>query len=260
MHTYDPTNKKHKLKVFLSFFGMGVTVIVIAILCIFLVNGYSFDFKKNRVEQQGLVQFRSSPDAARITLNGEILPSLTPTKESVAAGSHTAVVSKNGYQSWQKTFTINPGQLLWLNYALLLPLTMNQESILELPTLAGALPSPDHKWMVLLPDASKPALTLLDMRDAREVKTISLEIPTDIVGTVPATYSIHEWDFSGQHILINQLVADKKFVLRVSRDNLAATKNITSTTGLALQDIHFSGTNGNTYYALENNNLRKIDI
>ena len=60
------------------------------------------------------VSIKSAPDAAEITIDGKFVGS-TPSTVQLKAGEHKISVAKSGYNSWERTMTIDAGGSLTLN-------------------------------------------------------------------------------------------------------------------------------------------------
>lgn len=241
---------------------MTTAVAVISTVCILLVLGYRFDFKSGDVEQGALIQLRSFPSGATITLDKEVLPFVTPGKRNVDVGNHAVTMKLDGYESWEKSFSVDASELRWLNYARLIPETLQTNPVKEFPVLAEALPSPDKKWFLLLPAADKPEFTLVDLRNEKEPTFSQLILPETSYtqrADVPHLFSIVEWDFGAKYALIKHTAGDITEYIRLDRTDADNAINISSKLGVVPDDIHFSGTSGNIYYALERGLLRRLD-
>ncbi len=239
-----------------------MAVALISAVCIFLVLGYRFDFKNGDVEQGALVQFRSFPAGATINFDKEPLSFVTPGKLNVDLGQHNVMYDLEGYKTWEKTFSAKASELRWLNYARLIPKDIKTTNIKEFPAVSGVLPSPDKKWMILSPAADKPEFTLIDIRDEDKPAFVTLNLPagsyTQKEG-LPHTFTLAEWDFGARYVLVKHEIGDVTEYLRIDRTDADNTVNVSNVLGLALSDIHFSGTSGNVYYALENGAIRRLD-
>ena len=262
MQQHGQSPRKQKLALMFSYGAMTLAVVLISAVCILLVLGYRFDFKRGDVEQGALLQLRSFPVNASITLDGEVLSFRTPGKRNVSAGQHKVTMQLNGYQTWQKTFTTDPSELRWLNYARLIPNDVETNNTKEFPSLVDMVPSPDRKWLLLQSTTDKPEFTIVDIRDEKKPVFSPLALPassyTQREGQ-PHQFSIVEWDFGARYALVKHVVGDVTEYLRVDRTDADQTVNITGKLGVTVQDIHFSGTSGNVYYALESGSIRKLD-
>lgn len=264
MQEYDPVKKKKQLAVRYFTYGvMSLAVIVISFLCILLALGYGFDFKQNTVVRRALVQFRSFPDNARIILDNTELAIRTPNNTNIDTGQHAFTMKLDGYHDWEKTVTLDAGEVRWLNYARFVPLDLKTTAVKEFSSLTSNLTSPDRKWIALWTDAAKPEFTLADIRSEKNVAFTTLTLPAGSYTTTtdqPGKFTLVEWDFGARYILIKHTMGDKTEYIRVDRTNPADTVNITTKFNLAISDIHFSGTSGNVFYAHDTTDLRKLDI
>lgn len=249
----------------LLYFTYGVMTMAVALIsaiCILLVLGYRLDLKSGDVEQGALLQFRSFPSGATITLDNEVLSFVTPGKRSVEVGKHSVVMELDGYQTWEKTFSVKASELRWLNYARLVPDNVQTMNVREFTSLAGSVPSPDKKWIMILAAADKPELTLTDIRNEKKPEFSQLSLPdgsyTKKDGAVHQ-FSLVEWDFGARYVLVKHVIGDTTEYLRVDRTDAKDTVNISSKLGVNLEDLHFSGTSGSVFYGLENGTIRKLD-
>ena len=262
MQQHGKSPRKRKLMLYFTYGIMTMAVVLISVLCIFLVLGYRFDPKSGDLEQGALLQFRSFPEGAAIVLDNETLPFVTPGKRSVDAGKHTVTMRRSGYDTWSKTFSVKASELRWLNYPRLVPKDIRTTSVTELPTLTGAIPSPDKKWFIIQPSSDKPEFTLADIRGDGQPVLSQLILPVSSYtqkASQPHAFSLVEWDFGARYVLIKHTVGDVVEYIRLDRTDIENTVNIKSKLGVVFQDIHFSGTSGSVFYALENNIIRRLD-
>ncbi len=262
MQHYENSKLKRQQMLVVSYVAMTLAVIAISAVCILLVLGYRFDFTSQQVERGALLQLSSFPSGATIMLDNEQLPFKTPGKQDAKAVVHDVRFTKDGYRSWSKRFVARAGELRWLNYARLVPTTVETSQVKEFPSLADELASPDRNWMIVLPVAASPQFTLLDLRNVKEVKTSVVTIPDGLL-TLPAgathSYDIVEWDLSSKYVLVHHSYgANLHEFIRVNRSDSSDSVNISTKLGVALSTIHFS--TANVLYGVENGNLRRLDL
>ncbi len=261
MQQYGSSKKRRKAVLFASYVAMTLAVIALSTVCILLVLGYRFDFASQSVEQGALLQFDSSPSAARITLDNKELSFTTPGKQNVSTGVHNVTISRDGYRSWSKQFTINAGEVRWLNYARLVPTTVETTSVKEFASLSSQLASPDRKWLFVLAKADTPTLTLVDLRNSDSLKYTDIAVPATAL-TMPAdsthSYEIVEWNFGSKYLLLKHMFATGAEYLRINREDANDIINISTKFGVNFSDIHFSS--DNVFYGIENGNLRRFDL
>lgn len=242
---------------------MTLAVAGISAVCIMLVLGYRFDFRNGDVAQGALLQFRSTPVGATITLDETTLPFKTPGKQNVSVGQHSVALKLKGYHEWKKDMNVKAQELRWVNYARLVPEDLRTENVKEFPSIASASPSPDHKWIVLQQTVDAPELTLVDIRDKQKPVFSPLQFPvasyTQVEGQAHQ-FNVIEWDFGARYILVHHTVGAVSEYLRVDRTDVDNTVNISAKLGVNPEAIHFSGTSGNVFYALESGLVRRLDI
>jgi hypothetical protein len=262
MQQHGRSPRKRKLILYFTYGVMTMAVALISAVCIFLVLGYRFDLKNGDVEQGALLQFRSVPEGATIILDRETLSFVTPGKRNVDAGKHIVTMQLDGYQTWEKSVTVKASELRWLNYARLIPENIETNSVKGFASLAGAQPSPDKKWIIIQTAADKPEFTLVDIRDDKKPVFSQLALPSPSYTQKdgqPHQFSLVEWDFGARYVLIKHVVGDVTEYIRVDRTDADQTVNISTKLGVTLQDVHFSGTSGSVFYALENGTIRRLD-
>lgn len=241
---------------------MTVFVIISVGSSLFWALGYSINEKTGRSERGGLMQFRSFPEGAKVTIDGGELGSQTPTKSNQGAGYHSVLMVKQGYREWKKNTTLRPGELLWMN-ALLVPSSLKTSSIYTFPELTSIVASPDKKWLVATTAPSRPELTLADLRDDQQAKFAQISVQNTEINVSEPTdkYVIKEWDFGSRYILLTYTGKDGVVQwIRADRTDPKNTVNISKMFSMSISDIHFSGTSGNVFYGVTDGALRRFDI
>lgn len=262
MQQYEKTKKKRRLRLATAYVVMTIAVIVISTACILLVLGYSFNFTSRQVERGALLQFASEPTGASIKLDNEVLSFNTPGKENVSVGPHMVTFSKVGYRDWSKQFTVRPGEVRRLDYARLVPTTVETTSVREFAGLGEAMPSPNREWLTILPKNDTPLFVLADLRDAKKVKFTELSIPNEAL-TLPEgsahAFRVVQWDSGSKYLLVrHDFGSNQSEFIRVNHEDKADIVNISSKFGVKLSEVYFSS--NSIFYGLENNNLRRLDL
>jgi WD40 repeat protein len=241
---------------------MTFSVLIAVGFSLFWILGYSIDEKTGRSERGGLMQFRSFPDAATVTIDGGVLTTKTPTKSNQRAGYHSITMARPGYREWSKNTTLRPGELLWMN-ALLIPKSITTSTLHTFSDLHSISASPDKKWLIAVTSPSKAQLTLADLRDEKQTKftELALQDPNTGVSEASDQYTVKEWDFGSKYILLTYTRKDGTIQwIRADRNDPKNTINISKMFDLPITDMHFSGTSGNVFYGLTNGTLRRFDI
>lgn len=246
----------------LTYVIMTASVFVAVGVCLFLILGYSVDEKTGKAEQGGLIQYRTFPDNARVTLDGRQLNASTPTKTNSSAGEHAVSMKLDKYRDWNKKFTLDKAELLWLN-ALLVPKSISTTEAVAFDAVASMSSSPNKKWIAVIENANEPVLKIIDIRDEKKPKSMTITIPSEVAKAKADTdrFEISEWDFGSKFLLVKQTSGQTTEWLRIDTTDEKKSSNITQRFGLELSQVHFSGNSGNVFYALaEGGSLRKLNL
>ena len=262
MQNYHISKRRKTALRFFTYGVMTLAVLVLSFLSMLLILGYQFNIKSGTLEQGGLFQFRSFPAGAIIQLDSKQLNFSTPGKFNASAGKHIVTMKLSGYQEWHKTTNLKAGELKWLNYARLVPQSITSRSVASFANIVGTLPSPDRRWYALMSDPATPIVTLYDIRDPKKPVALNITIPvngfTSIVGQTHS-FSLVEWDFGARYMLIKHQTETLTEYIRIDRTVVNDAVNITKEFNLPFSNIHFSGTSGNVFYALNGTDIRRID-
>lgn len=134
----DSEEKKRRqfVKVLLAEAMMVVSVIVIVVVATLLAMGFSIS-TNGGIEQTGLMQIHSQPTGATVTLDGSTLFSRTNTSRTMSAGEHHLKLSRDGYDTWEKTVRMYSGVLIRMYYPRLFLQNRVAESVLDLSTTSA---------------------------------------------------------------------------------------------------------------------------
>lgn len=259
----DLSSKRAKLALrFFTYGVMTVATIVLSIILIFFALGYRLDRNFNFL-QGGLLQFKSTPENAAIIIDGKKQSFKTPNKLHLAAGEHSVTYELDGYRSWSKQVQLGAGQLLWLNYARLIPTSVTTNNLRQLTALHSTLPSPDHRWLLLQEKADAPQLILVDVANEKEPKYTTLTIPDAQITKkegVSSAFRLVEWDLSARYFIVEHQLGDTREYIRVDRTKPAEAINISKQFGFAISEAHFSGNNPNQVFVNNDSVLRRLDL
>jgi PEGA domain len=259
----DFSSKRAKLAIrFFTYGVMTVASVVLTTLLIFVALGYRFD-RNFTFAQGGLLQFRSFPDNASITIDDKKQGYRTPNKANLPAGQHTVQIGLDGYRSWSKTVDLAPGQLLWLNYARLIPNTITTSTLKEYPTIFSSLPSPDHRWFLMQMTKDAPNFVLVDFGDDKKPQYTSLQLPDSLFTKKDnklGAFQVVEWDLQSKFVLIKHENGDLVEYIRMDRSKPNDAVNLSKLFGLTIKLAHFSGNNANTIFAKTDDVLRRLDV
>lgn len=244
---------------------MTLAVLVIVTGTVLFILGYRLDSDKGRLEQNALLQFDSVPSGAYVSIDGKIAGSRTATKQSVIAGSHSFIVTRDGYEPWAKSLDVKAGTLTWLDYIRLVPKTLTTEKIASYSSVVGEKASPDFQWLIVQEKTDTPTFQLVDLR-AQDVKTSTITLPTDMYSDastagVHHVFTLDQWDNGGRYVLLKHDFSGKSEWIVVDTQDVATSVNVSRLLSISLSSVKFSGTSGNILYGLLNDGvIRKLDL
>ena len=111
--------RKKKFVIVLNNLLMVSSIVIVVYLLILMIQGWTL--KQGVATQTGLVQFASSPQVATVEVDQNTLYSRTNTTANVVPGEHEFKIWREGYETWYRKTDVQAGQILWLNYARLVP-------------------------------------------------------------------------------------------------------------------------------------------
>lgn len=261
---YRQPSKRRLLLQRIAVYGlMTISTVGLVTVLIFIMLGYQFNRNDGKIEQGGLVQFETRPSGADVTIDGVNFGSQTSTKSTLTAGSHAIKMTRSGYADWQKTVSVVPGSVLWLNYARLIPSDLKVANVADFATVSSTAASEDNKWMAIKEDPSTPVIRLANLTQDT-IKMTNLDLPaasfTHPGADKPQTFTLEKWDPTSRYLLVRHTYEDKLEWIVVDTQNVSETKNITTQLGVNASKVVFSNANSAILYALIDTTVRKIDV
>ncbi|MBL8159708.1 PEGA domain-containing protein [Candidatus Saccharibacteria bacterium] len=253
MYNQDPAIRRRRDR--LRFFGYGamtIATILLAVLSIYFVLGYRVN-KSLQVEQGGLMKFDSRPRGATVTLNG-VQARQTRYQVNAETGEHTIRYEREGYHPWQKTVSLHAGEVLWLEYARLIPTLVTTQPVADLAAVHQASTAPDREWMLLHATPETPVFSLVDARNEGKPVITELALPAAAF-TVPAEgkpslFDIQMWSRDSDFVLIRHSFndADVEYI-RLPVGDPARAENVSRLFGLPLASLRFAEGSNAVFFA-----------
>ena len=149
---------------------------IIAPFIVLYALGYRYDFKKRVLEQTGVLYLETKPKGVSVYLNNVLQKNVSPLRFSdLLANDYEVRVTKDGYNTWQKTVTIFPHQTTFVYDINLFKKDIAPQLIQSGKKINNILASPDHKKIIaLISDQENNMqlnLALFDV-NAKEIKNL----------------------------------------------------------------------------------------
>ena len=237
---------------------MPVVIVSIATVFVMLVQGYRFNPNNNQVFQAGLVQFGSRPTGATVTVDGAELANRTNTRINVRSGLRTIAMQREGYVSWQKSVTVQPGRVLWLNYVRLVPETITTEAVYSYDTVASSLVHRSQHLYGVQPNRAQPTWETIATTD--EFRRTSATIPSSVyTARKNLTFRALEWSRSDRYILFDARSGNNREWLILDRSSPSDSINISKLTSLSISSVSFAKQDDRWLYLVSDKKLYRYD-
>ena len=218
-------------------------------IIILYATGYSYNFKKNKIEKTGIIFIESIPKDASVFINNEYKKN-TPAKfRRVLPDIYEVTISKEGYYPWKKTLKVESNLTTFANHIVLfknnLPINIIEGNINIFTT------APDETKLVYsVIKKTTEEIRMLNLRNGSDflVEEINLNTYNDLAAV--------SWSANGK-LLINKIIGDfnNYLVLDVSSLEVTDIFNITRT---GFDKMKWGG--DNNLYGLRKAVLHRIDL
>lgn len=250
-----------RIKLTLIYTFMVLCVVTLVAGLYLVIQGYRFNRYDGQIQQGGLVQFNSVPGSASIWLDGQQLASRTQSRLTISPGTHKVSMWREGYNDWNKTVTVVPGQVLWLHYVRLVPKVLEVTPSVAFAGATKPVFSYDGKAMVAVEDAKNPVISLVNV-DTDTPKKVNLTLPVGAYTQSDAhTFEVVSWAYDNKYILIKHNFSSGTEWITLDTTNPVGAKNITKLLGVEATDIQYSKDDANTLFTLTvGGDVRKLNV
>jgi PEGA domain-containing protein len=261
---HQPSKRKILIQRTAIYALMTIATVGLVVVLVFVMLGYQYNGNDGKIEQGGLVQFDSRPTGADVTIDGGRFGTRTTSKTTMSSGRHFITMERAQYRKWQKSVTVVPGEVLWLNYTRLIPNDLKSASVADFPAVTGALASDDNKWLAVKEEATSPTIKLIDLT-REDISTKVLTLPQTSYSPTSEgktqSFTFESWDPDSRYLLVEHMYEnDKREWLVVDTQNVTETRNVTKILDVDMSRIMFSNNNSAILFAQIGHDVRKIDL
>lgn len=233
-----PPKKSQLIRRITVYSLMTIGVVSVVALLVLVMLGYRFNRETSTIQQGGLVQFDSRPTGSNVKIGTAKLGNLTPSKITVNPGNYDVVMSKSGYKQWTKNVDVNSGQVLWLNYARLMPETIETDELLTFDSVSDVKSSPNGERLAVIEDRTEPEVKFIDVSGS-EPRTTTISIPSSAVSLEAPRYKLHSWSFDSRRVLLTATAGGTTEWVLIDRSDEAGTVNLSTKYDSAISKIKF---------------------
>ncbi len=246
-----------------------LTVVAIVVVLIFLIQGWIIN-PDGKTIQTGLVQFATNVSGSTVQIDEKTLSEKTTTKHQVVPGKYTFKMTREGYESWLRTASVGAGEILWLNYARLIPKNKTTESFFGIENLKTVKFSQNkQKIFAISEDVSGFAkFWLIELGE--NPKTTEIILPEKLfernlaegekhLSNIAGNISIDGLSESASRAILKWKNGENYEWLAVNLADVEKSNNLTDEFSLNFSKITARDKSYAKFYALANNELREIN-
>lgn len=241
---------------------ISITAIIIitigTVILVAFAQGYNYDAFHNKIYKTGLVLIDSTPNNAEIFLNDRGINKKTPYRYTSAPEGNLEVdLQKDQYRNWSKKTTVVPGEVTFVNYALLLPNTLDQKPVGSNILFNRIIQSENNQKTYALAKSPLSIYSISDDANIREIYSASQS--SDPANPIVDLYNIKVSN-DGQRLLFDQKLTNN--VVQTVSIDVPSLKisNLTTEFGFVFNDIRFNPKNSSELFWLDAGVLKKIQI
>jgi len=235
-----------------------LTIIVGTVLLVAFAQGYTYDSTHRQFSKAGLVLIDSNPNGAIVSLGNKQTNKKTPYRyTSAPIGNLAIMLEKPEYRNWLINTIVKPGEVTFVDYAILLPIILQQQSVVQPQTYETVIQSGNHEKTIAF---SRNPLTLYTLSSSGQAKV--LYQPSSNVSPPEQIVDISQIQLShdGNHVIFRQRRADNITQTIVIETNNLKIDNLTAEFGFTFDNLQFNQRDSSELFWLEAGVIKKIRL
>lgn len=236
---------------------------ITAPIVILWAEGYRYNSTKHRLQKTGVLFLESKPAGAKIYLNGKIQKGKTTAHfKNLLPDDYQIVIKKDGYQTWQKKITVQPGQTTFAQYIRLFKENPEPKNILSLKIIATSEAQNGSIAFIYEQMPVKSSLQQNQDLDHGVSKVLKLALfnlgNQNLNDLIVLDFQPDEIILSPNKSFIALKTAKQTFIVNVGNKKLI---NLSKIIKKEVTRLHWSETvRDETLYAISKNSLEKINL
>ncbi|HET9098518.1 MAG TPA: PEGA domain-containing protein [Candidatus Saccharimonadales bacterium] len=242
---------RERILLFVGYILIAVGIVTATLILVYQAYGFGLG-KNGSVIQDGLVFFSSQPNPANIYINGTLQPQSTNARIFLPSGIYDIKLTRNGYQDWTRSITVDGGAVEHFDYPMLFPIKLTTTQLKSYSSAPGLMTqSPDRRWLLVEKPGSITDFDLIDLSTPNQPVTTALSIPSNILSkaTSAESWKLDAWADDNQHILLSHEFDGKSEYILVDRADPTQSVNLSSTLPIGQDQLTLNNKKYDSYYA-----------
>ena len=240
---------------------MTLVVSLLVLVMMLIVLGYTINQNDGKIEQGSLLQLTSRPSGAEVSIDGTDVGSTTNTKRTVSTGEHTITYALDKYHPWSKSVNLSAGQVVWINYARLVPINLVPATVQTFASVASMSASPNRSYMLLHEKPESSTFQFVDVR-TDDVRTTEVTLPDGSL-SVPTKgaqkVKVVAWSSNENFVLVRNDFGNQTEWVVIDREHPEKSININKTFAISPDKVVFAGKSDRLFFALIDNSVKRLN-
>jgi len=255
--------RKQNIRVIIIETLMTIAVIAMVIVLTFVAMGYKLS-ADGTLDQSGLLQVSAKPSSVDVTIDDEEIFSLSNNSKMLTEGEHKVKLSKDGYDTWEKTVLITSGLLYQLDYPRLFKQNRDSEEIKTFEDELEFTSYSDDRSLLLYKYENESVWRIINLVDEKEskidVSKVFVTDEEDESDEVDVQVKGINWSKNSNKILAKiKKNKDTEYVL-VDLDDVDESVNLTEEFDMEFSEAKIASDSGEKIFVIEDGNLRSISV
>lgn len=172
--------KREKIIIILKNIATIFVVFSMVFVLIFLIQGWVIDFNDGKTVRTGLVQFASNINGSTVEIGEKTLSEKTNTKTQLKPGEYEFKMWFEKYELWYRKASVKSGEVLWLNYARLVPKEKKITSHLQFENLKSVKFSDNKEKAFVINETDEGLANFSIVQLGETPKTTEVKVPESL--------------------------------------------------------------------------------
>jgi hypothetical protein len=233
---------------------LGSLVVLGTIMLVFIGKGYIFDLESGSFQSGGLILLNSKPADVPIFVNGEDTKKRTAARLQMRADTYDVQLIKAGYRDWRKSLIVEPSQVTYSQYPMMIPDDIRADNLADLPAPKNFSQSPNKKWLAVISGSEVKVLEA----EKTQLKTV-YSLPAVLAAQQVSLSGLY-WARDEEHLMLTLASPAGPNALVININNPSEVFDIGSLFGIKPDNLQFSPKDWQQLYWLSPEGLRRVNL